>query len=391
MANETILAGRYQVVAKVETTEGADVSPAVGTDDIWFESFSWSYDQDQIQRTGIANRRSGVKDAVGAAHLSWQGSKDIQMKTIASGIASEAPECDPLLRCCGFTRVLGGSTDDTITYFLTDDKCESATIKVLDCNHLDNDQNKATLLGARGNVNISFEAGDTVKLEASGMAVPHSTVANNVTVTGSAATGSVYSEERPLVAKGVNTEIVDLANAGGFGADSLYGAGTLGSPSNQVDVLSLSIDLGLSPVEHMGISAGAGVKRIKLDATAKPTASLVVEQTMLNDWSPYVLRDAAAAIECDFTFTQPGASANTLQIVFYAQIVGTIDQGDQDGRKTWGLSLVLLYPEDHDGDPVAGVSAAQLLEKSGTANSGLGDDTNITALASSLALQFRTS
>lgn len=379
----TIKDRQPQVVLKIESTEGADSSPVVATDDIWFEEFSWDLQQDPLKRRGTSNRRAGVIQGAGAMHFIWSGTTDIQMETIASGADNtNAPTCGPLLRCCGFSEITSDATDDSLTYQLVDDNGESATIKVFDINADNSSQNRATLLGSRGNLVISYEWGQLLQLAASGFAIPNATMASNLTVTDAASSGSVFSADKPMVAKGGVDKIVDLSD------DSLYGGGTIGTPTNTVQVISLSIDCMNNPVEHGGTAAGAGIARIRHNPDT-PVASLVVEQTNFDDWSPYVSRAATQTFECNFTFATPGTSGDTVQIVFYGQIVGDITQGESDGRKTWEFSMELLYPEDpSDGAPSVGTSAAQTMD-AGT-NKGLGIDTATTTIASSLTLQFRS-
>tara|TARA_A100001391_G_scaffold102320_1_gene68095 strand:- start:25 stop:462 length:438 start_codon:yes stop_codon:yes gene_type:complete len=139
--------------------------------------------------------------------------------------------------------------------------------------------------------------------------------------------------------------------------------------------------------EQMGLSSTAGVGRVYLHGGEGPTANMVIEQVAVGDFNPWTIRDNQTVIECNFIFTQPGGS-NQMQVVFYGQIVGEIDEAENDGVRTWGLTLKMRYPEDpSDGSPAVGFEPSHPI-KGDTANRGVQADVSLPAGV--LAIQFIT-
>jgi hypothetical protein len=257
----------------------------------------------------------------------------------------------------------------------------SFTLEAYEVNSTNDDLNVTKMTGCRGNLTLGFTPGERIMATASGNGVYSSSSISSATPD-SGAEVLTYPSEKPMMAQGT-TKVINLDDS-----DSLYGGGTLASPSNEVLVRSLEIDCGMSVAEHVGLSGTAGVARVHLHGGEGPTASMVVEQVNIDDWNPYDMRDSSTAVECNFTFTQPG-DTNTMQIVFYGQIVGAIDEAESDGLKTWGLTIKMRYPEDAtDGDPALGLSPSQTIVE-GT-NQGLGEDPATALPPTVLAIQFNT-
>lgn len=376
MANEVMPAGRGYVYCKTESTYNTNPSP-VETDVLYVEEFSKAYSRDNIERGGISpGHPGGFLSVPGPAHQTWSLSAEIRPKDISSANDADAPNVDPLLRGCGFVRS-SDSTDNTHTYTLDPSNHESFTLEAYDIDSAKANAVKTVMTGCRGNTTISFTPGERIMLSASGNAVYGASI---ITDTGVGPAVLTYPSEKAMVAS-ATTKLINLTD------NSLYGGGSLGTPSNEVLVRSLEIDCGMSVSENVGLSGTAGVARVHLHGGEGPTANMVVEQVVLADWDPWSLRDDQTAIECNFTFTQPG-DTNTMQIVFYGQIVGEIDEAETDGLKTWGLTFKMRYPEDADGDPAVGFAPSQTI-KAGT-DQGIGLDPTVALPSTVLAIQFLT-
>ena len=375
MANEVLPEGRGYVYVEVEATYNTNPTPGEA-DVLYVEDFTKSYTRDNIERTGVSRGHpGGFLSVPGAAHQTWSLSAEMCPQDIETANDSDAPNIDPVLRGCGFVRT-SDSDDATHTYTLDPSNHESFTLEAYEVDSANADVVKTVMTGCRGNATLSFNPGERIMCSASGSAVYGTAISS----TGVGAATLTYPADRAMVASGT-VKLINLDD------NSLYGGGSVGSPGNAVLVRSLEIDCGMSVNEHMGLSATAGVGRVYLHGGEGPTANLVVEQVEIDDWDPWSLRDDQTAIECNFTFTQPGGS-NTMQVVFYGQIVGDIDEAESDGLKTWGLTVKLRYPEDADGVPAVGYSPSQTI-KAGT-NQGIGLDPASALPATVLAIQFRT-
>jgi len=220
---------------------------------------------------------------------------------------------------------------------------------------------------------------------------------STVAAKGSGASASITdSAFDPVIVVADASKIIDLdATTTRDGTDaSVYGGGTVGSPSNTVDVLAMTINGNMNPTPHMGFSGGRDPARIWLDAQEEVTAEIQVEATGVGDFNPYVLRNRAP-LEFNFTFVSDESTAiltHTVQVLFYGWITNVTPE-DVDGRSVWTLEVSLTYPEDQTqpSTVTAGVKPSQTFQSSVTMGQGLNVDPDESTMPPGmLALQFRT-
>ena len=383
MANNVTMPNRGYIYVKKESTYDTALTVAT-TDRLYVENLSVSLEQDDNPRSGISTGHPGgwMSDP-GVKRLPYSFDCDIRMATIASANDADAPNVDPLLQV-PFTRV-SNSTDKTHTYFLAPFNHGSNWIQMGSIDTVNTDSNVWVLPGCRHAMTFQFTPGLPMRISVSGEGLYSS---NASVANGSGAPTLTYPSDKPMIARASTAKVIDLSD------DSLYGGGTLGTPTNTVKIRDLSLDLGFSVTGDPAISGTSGLGRIRI-VPGQVVWNMEVEQVDVDDWDPYTLRDGAQALELNFVFAQPGAAGNTMQVVGYGQIVGSIsEQVADNGLKTWGLTIHGRYPTDASAagappaDPAVGVRPLQAIV-AGT-NKGLGIDTTITPLSGLVAIQFQT-
>ena len=382
MANELLPAGRGYVYVKTESTYNTNPGDLDATDVLYVEDFAKTYSRDNVERGGISpGHPGGFLSVPSVAHQTWSFNSEVRMKTITDANSADVPNIDPVMKACGFVLTSDSGTASH-TYTLDPGNHSSFTLEAYEVDTLNADTVKTVMTGCRGNATLSFNPGERIMISASGSAVYSATgMAPAISATGSGAATVTYPSDKAMLANGTSVQLINVSD------DSLYGGGSIGSPGNAVLVRSLEIDCGMAMSEQMGLSSTAGVGRVYLHGGEGPTANMVIEQVKVGDFNPWTIRDNQTVIECNFIFTQPGGS-NQMQVVFYGQIVGEIDEAENDGVRTWGLTLKMRYPEDpSDGSPAVGFEPSHPI-KGDTANRGVQADVSLPAGV--LAIQFIT-
>lgn len=400
MANELLIPGRGVVHAKVESTYGTDATPGA-SDVVQVYDFEAAYQQDEITRDNVTQPHvNGLMSEHGAGHVSWSCSVAIDMQAITSADSvtdADAGSADWAFRCCGFSRH-DDDADASMAYALRDSTHESATIYAYEADQDDSIANLMKIVGARADWSLALDPGSKMMLNLSGGLG----VAQALGSTAGQETDSIINETSALewtAASAVtypsddcflshNATVRFIANG------AIVGGGSIGSPNNELLVRSCTINGNMAPTEAMGISGNQGAARIDLRPTTSPTVDLVIEATTLDDFNPYQLRAAKAPVELNLTYTQPGGgnSGNTLQIVMFGQIVGTIDKSENGGSLTYGLTLALRYPGTAAAPlTTVGTQPANTIvnDSSGSAR-GVDYDPASAYPATKLLLQFKT-
>ena len=395
MANELLIAGRGVVHAKVEATYGTDVSPAA-SDVVQVYDFEASFEQDEITRDTVTQPHvNGLMSENGAGHVSWSCGVAVDMKTITSSVTdADAGSADWAFRCCGFSRH-DDDTDTSLTYALRDSTHESVTIYAFESDQDDSIANLFKIVGARSDWSLVLDPGTKMMLNLSGgMGVAQEiwTAGSEPDNVLSEISASAWTTAKTVTYPSDNCFLAHNATVQFIVNGTIVGGGSIGTPSNQLLVRSCTINGNMAPTEAMGISGNQGPARIDLRPTTPPTVDLLIEATTLDDFNPYQLRAAKAPVELNLKYAQPGTAANTLQIVMFGQVVGTIDKSDNAGSLVYGLTLALRYPGTA-GAPLTtiGLQPGNTIVDD-TSGSAVGVDFNPASAypATKLLLQFKT-
>lgn len=373
--------GYVLVGTEMESTYGTE--PTMDLNDVLYvDSFEAIYSRTVEPRTGHAPYRAGFPPVVTGAELTWTATGEVAVRAISDPpVAADAPTFDPILRLCGFQRVLGGAGQNSISYFLRTYGFESSTIYGLSTNNAGDDENRTRIRGARGSLKLSFQAGKKVTWDAAGGGIPQATIANTSASTGAGPAAVVYPKLPVVVAQGARVKLIRLDT------DALYGGGTLAVPTYSALVLSCEIDCNMNIQHQAGLSGIAGVARVMPVPREPVKISLVIEEVDESEWSPFVLRDGEVPLEINMRFPCASNTARTMQVVCYGHIVN-VTRGNEGEHRTWALDIETAWPEDAtDSDPAVGTTPAQLIV-TGT-NQGLDENPGGgTPVPSVLAIQF---
>ena len=351
-------------------------SAPTADDVIYCEDVATDQVTDMISRVGLSPERPGFRPIDGMQHGTISLTTECRPKIQTPPLTDDdSPDIDALLRASGWVR----QDDDANiaqTYVATSGyTVDSAYVEVYESNSDqaggDASQTKWSYLGTRFDWSFTWNAGERWMWTFDG-------AAKTVTQTDTAQSwiteesGSLdYGTEHPLVAKSVSG--AGLVNLTG---DVVFGGGTVADPSHALAVLSLSASGNMGMAEQESAFASGAVGRVSLTPVDPMTIECVVEQSDISgsDWDPYAIRDSGDAVEVNYTLTATGTGGSTVtaQIVAYGMITG-IAKGDSNGRKTWSLTLEVVYPEsasDGGATNAAGENPGQTFE-AGT-NIGLG-------------------
>jgi len=365
VSNSIYVPGRGIVLADVETAYGQGAAAMTSADVVYAEDVSIDLTTDPITRTGTSPERVGFRAVAGMNHATLSMSTECRPKVQTGVTDADAPDIDRLLRAAGWARVDDPTSPPfSQTYICTSHNAESVQVQVLDVNADQANANASSLLwsvlGVRFDWSFSWNAGERWMWTFTGAGLTANPAYTTISDTGdtwiSGYAPLPYGIEEPLTAKGaVGNGLVELDTP------TIYGGGTLGSPNNEVLVLSLSASGNMGLSEQSGVSASGGIGRVSLAPTDPATIECVVEQTNLSGWDPYQYLDEQQPIECNFTLTQTGTGAAvvTAQIDCYG-VITAITRADDAGRRTWGLTIQLCYPEDAvTGAPPVGSDPGQ--------------------------------
>jgi len=246
-----MLTSRAIIAAKVESAYNTDASPAPGTDDILVQDLS----------TGLAEgarmqEQPYVRPSLGTKPHLYGGSLMQLQFTVpikGSGTSGEAPEWGVLMKGCGFAETVNADTD--VQYAPASDGHESLTIYYWQDGH------QYKLTGARGNLSLTGNAGETGKLQ--------------FTFTGHV-TGPI---DQPLP----SSPAFDATEAPIVkGASMTVGGDTL-------EIAALSLDVGNEIATPADISANDGygeilITRRDINGSIDPKAVLVATHDLIGKW-----------------------------------------------------------------------------------------------------------
>lgn len=320
---------RSVVLAKIESSYGTDPTPADGTNEIYVEDWTDSFDAPPIERTGMSPYRGGFKPAAGPtrpADLSF--AVEIAPKTITDG--NSRPLIDALWRACSFTATASVAGDPkTITYKPQSDAGESVTLYKREFNHSKTAQLLKKFLGARFDWVVALRPRERSMLALSGMSLSPA----DPTDVASGPSGSLaYQLPAPIVAGGGVLTITEL------GADTAYDTSTY-------RCVELEIRGQMEVVAQNSLTGTDGVQAIVLRPTGPIKAKLVLEQTAASVFDPRTYQGATTALQISYAQPNPATAGNYVQHDLLAYIVGISDGGEDGGNKIWELDLSTGYPE----------------------------------------------
>jgi len=399
MANELLLPGRGVVHAKAESTYGTDATPGA-SDVVLVLDFESAYQQDEISReNAIQPHVNGLMSVHAMGHVTWGCKCELDMATIANPVvaANSEPEAHWALVSCGFSQHTD-DTDKTIAYALRDSTHGSSTIYAYEADQDDSIANLHKIVGARADFSLVLDPGAPMMLELkNGFGIAqalNSTAGQSVDNVIKETSSGDWTTAKTVTYPSRDIFLSHTATCQLIESDSgtVYGGGSVGSPSNALVVKSCTINGNMNPQETPVMSGNQGVARIDLRPTTH-TVDLVLEATTLDHVNPYVWRAERTPLELNLTYTQPGGGngSNTLQVAMFGQVVGNIDKGEGHGSTTWGLTLALRYPADAADSSVVGTKPANTIVDD-TGGNAVGINLNPTSgyPATKLLLQFAT-
>jgi hypothetical protein len=372
------------LLMKTEGTSGSKETLAL-SDVVYVEEFTFDYSADMIARTPRSPSRQGVMSRAGKKRVEWTATTELAMPD-AFDTSTDVPHPDTFLKAAGFARQDFSTVPSTeaALYVLQVSNHESVSFEGYTFTADGASANVVQGRGARADFEFSINPDDgriMLGLTA-GRALEAATPAVSPTYTNSdtqsrAVTYYGGEANKPFLAHDMHAEIVNLED------DTIYGGGSLGSPSNTFQVVGLTIAGAMAPTEQTGIAALSGVARERLSPTAPVTATVSIEEILIGQtgaFDPYDLRNSEVPLEFRLKSSQADITGNTndLTINFFGQITG-VARTAADGRVLWDLDIELRYPEDSsDGAPAVGVSPTQVFNTDVAGTKGLFIDETLT-------------
>lgn len=377
MAWETINGNKAAVLAKIETTSGTDAAPALNTDDASWEEFNWNLSPTIRNRKIINPFGPGFRHSIGLVEADFSAVQTIQLDAIPTGDATDVPSHDLAARISGWTRT-SNATDKTHTYWLIREEVETATVKFLQAFDGADDYNITELLGCMSDFELSMEPGEPwLYALVNGFAV--SQPASAMFAEGGAALTTTYAhDDEGDVRAESNTVHLYVPSTG-----VLYGGGSLGTPTQSVDVAGYSLRGNRGVTQQKTIGGAFGVKRNRPSAVDRPSTSFQLEQTGYGDLNPFQLLLDGVVFYLGIDTVSPTDADVVMRVGHYLQFTDVSDGGDVDGRRVWDCEADVIFPADvDDNTPAAGASPSQIWR----AATGLGlfNDTSITAPSGAL-------
>lgn len=371
MTDKLIVPEIGYVLGKVEATSGT-AETLTTSDAIYIEEMAWSYSMDNVSRRPVTPARQGVMSRSGLKRVEWTASTEMAMPDAFDTTTPvfNGAHPDVLMKAAGFARQdVSDAAFEASFYVLQASNHESVSLEAYTFTADGADSNVGSARGARADFAISVNPDDgRIMLNLTGgRALENATPSNTYQGdTGTSRAVSFYPD-KPFLAHSMFCALINLSD------NSVYGGGTLASPNNDFQVVSLTINGGMTPSEQTGISASSGVGRQRLAPTDPVTMTLTIEEAKIGTtgaFDPYALRDNETPLEIRLKSTQNDISGNTndFTINAYAQIIG-VSRTAANGRALYDLEMELRYPEAVGGTPAVGVSPTQVFAQ-GT-NQGL--------------------
>lgn len=148
---------RELLIAKVEAIYGTDAAPT-GADAILVESVSYTADRLRMVRRPSIHASLGEFQQIYGGSL---GGLTFTCEVKGSGAAGTAPEVGPFLRACGLKETIAAGA--SVSYQPTSTDIESCTIHYYEAAAGGASQVRHILLGCRGNVEFTWQAGDLLR------------------------------------------------------------------------------------------------------------------------------------------------------------------------------------------------------------------------------------
>lgn len=370
-----------------QATKATD--PTLGTTDAkYLRAWSCDVDLTNVPRRGVSPGAPGFKPTKSTSQIPFSGEAEVKCPTIASADSTDRPEIDPILYAAQW-RLTSDATDKTHTYVLSRSGSQISAFYDTVYDEDDSDGVKITGLDAQMMARLMWEAGDDPRLIVAfeGTAAGFQTTGDWSDVladTGAGSIAATYATEDPALALGATIKLVDLRD------NSLFGGGSLASPSNLLMMRSFEFNPGQAVNTQKGAQPLGGLGRIRSIQNEAATISVVVEATVLADFNPRDWELDMAPVEVNCVFSSPSATGNTVQFLAYGfvtKVQGPVGQ-EADGARLYQIDIQVGYPEDSDGSPAVGISPNQEF-KAGT-NQGLGLQPTATLSKGVACLQFAT-
>jgi hypothetical protein len=296
-----MLTKRDVILAKIESVYNTDPTPVAATDAVFVENPAWSHaGARMIERKGTRPSLGQLKQLFGGTLL--QVTFDMELKGAGSAYSSSVrPECDVLLRACGFAATVdttGGS--ESVTYVPASSSHESCTI------YYYQDGMLFKLTGCRGTVSFNFETGNK------GMA--------SFTITGHTATPTDSALPTPTYD---STTPPPFVNAG-FSIDAFSAV-----------INALAFDMGNKVATPADANATDGYGEIQIvdrdvNGSFDPEAELVATEDFIGNWR------SGAAMVLD-TGSIGSTQYNKYDLNMPAVSYRDVGPGDRDGVRTYEL------------------------------------------------------
>ncbi len=379
MSWETIDGVEAVMTAKIESTSGTDSNPAIGTDDSPWEEFEWDLDVDVRKRRVISPHEPGSRHSIGRVTAKWSAKQTLQLRQITAGDATDAPSIHLAAKIAGFDHQGDVISDRLHTYFLNRKGATTATLRINRAFNGANNFNIAEILGALCDFELSIVAGEPwmfMLTDGFGLAQP----AASMFAQGGAAlnTAYVHLSENDVRADANVVRVYALESS-----PVLYGGGSLGTPNQTVDLMSLKVKGNRKLSTQKTVGGAFGVKRVRPDNNESPQATFTLEATGYSDFNPFKYLLNATPLYIGVDGVAPGDTELTARVGLYCQLTNVSEGGNVDGRQSWDCEADLIWPADvSDNDPAAGEYPSQAWG----AATGLGliSATGVTAPAGSL-------
>jgi len=319
MANELLPINRGELRAEVEVTYDTDPGLAAGTA-IYAETFTATVSDGLQPRNGMSPYGPGFKAFPTLRTGEFSGQVFISPLTLTVG--SEVPTIDPILRLVGFgagvTATPTGSK--TRTYTMEAHGQGSTSLQLIEYDEADANGTKTLLTGCRAQGTIKLVGEGAGTIDFSGAAAT-STVTNNaagpVTLT--------YADDCPIVGGAGTVTLTEL------GGDAAFGG------------LLFDAEWTLYPVTASNGLTGR-VIQMRPDGSAIGLA-VNLEQQTLDDWDVHAYAAAKTAITVHIALPAAVAGGDSVEFDCTAQIIDVSSDDGPAGNKTWGLAMILLFPE----------------------------------------------
>jgi len=298
-----MLVNREVLLVKIESTYNTDPTPTGADNAVLVENPAWSHAGARMnERNPVRTSIASLKQVFGGTLM--QVTFDVELKGAGAAYsATVRPECDALLRACGYAATVDATpSSESVTYQPASTGHESATI------YYYQDGMLFVLTGCRGNVSFAFEAGGIGKA--------------SFTMTGH----SVAPTDAPLATPTYDSTVPVPFLSAGFSIDGY---------SATINALAFDMSNTVAMPADANASDGYGEIRItKRDTNGSfdPEAELVATEAFIANWR------SGAAMALD-TGSIGSTQYNKYDLNMPAVSYRDVAPGDRDGVRTYDLSF----------------------------------------------------